>query len=162
MSTRIEGSEQIATLFTIFHDGVIVRAATDSNDVCLDVEIEYLAERIDPSFRQFRVRLVGVRSMRFVPWLNDLAIEPVAITDVPTIFGPELDILNGGIQDGVIQVACIQDSNELDYCGGEFFFQAEFAQVSDEAGCLYSFDALESLCKDYWSNVPQKHAGAHE
>jgi hypothetical protein len=153
---NIEGSEFIRDIFSIFHDGEIVCASLDNGNLVMDVEIQYLAERINPSYKKFIVRLENIRDMRFKTWPRDLKSEPALITDVSAIFKPELDILEGNVKDGLFKVVCIQTSPDFDYIGGELYFQAESAQVTDEGGRHYSIDELYSLCKGYWDELSNK------
>ena len=153
---NIEGSENIREIFSIFHDGTIAHVTKDGSDLLLEVAIQYLAERINLSFGKFFVLLANVRDLRFMTWPSDLKSEPAVITDISIIFKPELEILEGNIKDGAIQVVCIQSSPDFNYRGGELYLQAEFAQVSDEAGSYYTIDELGSLSQGYWDDLSNK------
>lgn len=61
----IEGSENIRDIFCIFHDGVVARASSEDGNLVFEVEIRYLAERINPSYTKFFVRLASVRDIYF-------------------------------------------------------------------------------------------------
>ena len=123
----------------------------------LEVEIQYLAERINPSFTKFQVVVFGVDSIYFTTWPNDSKLEPQVIVDVDEIFKPELEILEGNILENKIQVVCNQSSPTFKYCGGELYFKAESALVTDEAGKSYSIEELSSLCKSYWDDWANKN-----
>lgn len=86
MPVKIEGSENIRDIFCILHDGSLISHATDGGELGLEVEIRYLAERIDPSFRKFEVRLFGVSDVQFSTWPGDLTSEVETLTDVGEIF----------------------------------------------------------------------------
>lgn len=124
----------------------------------MEVDIQYLAERINPNFRKFVVRLAGVENIRFSTWPSDLQAEPEVLTDISIIFKPELEILEGSIKEGQIQVVCNQHSPEFDYCGGELFLTATSAEVVDESGKNYSIDELDTLCKSYWDSWANRSA----
>lgn len=94
--------------------------------------------------------------MRFTTWPSDQKSEPTLVTDVSVIFKPELEILEGNLKDGLIQVVCNQASPDFDYCGGELYVQAGSAQFTDEGGRHYSIDELDSLCKGYWDEWSNK------
>lgn len=147
---KIEGPENISYVFSIFHDGGIVHCHDENGSLLLKIEIQYLAERINPDFRKFSVLLENVKGVYFSTWPSDLKSEPEVLKDVTSIFKPELEILEGNFKEGQIQVVCNQHSPEFDYCGGELYLSATSAKVTDEDGKSYSLDELDTLCKGYW------------
>jgi hypothetical protein len=147
---KIEGSANICNVFSIFHDGGIVHCHEENGSLLLEIEIQYLAERISPAFRKFVVLLEHVKDVCFSTWPSDLKSEPEVLKDITSIFHPELEILEGNLREGKIQVVCNQHSPEFDYCGGELYFSAASAEVIDEGGKSYSLDELDALCKGYW------------
>ena len=157
MPMRIEGSEDIRDIFSFFHDGSITHAKRVGSDLILEVEIQYLAKRINSSFEKFYIRLVNVRDIRFTTWPRDSQSPPLEIADTSLIFKPELEILEVHNEEGAIQVICLQSSPGFNYVGGELYLQADFAQVTDEAGSHYSMDELRSLCKGYWHDFSNKN-----
>ena len=150
MPMKIEGSSNIEAIFSIFHDGVITSHVVKDGKLVLDIEIQYLAERISPGFTKFHVLLENVENIRFTTWPSNFKSDPELISDLNTIFAPELDILEGNTKENQIQVICNQSSSDYDYCGGELYFSAVAAIVSDENGKEYSIDELDVLCKGYW------------
>ena len=150
MPMKIEGSENIKDIFSIFHDGGIVNVHLEKDVLFMEVEIQYLAELIYPNFRKFSVVLNCIENIRFSTWPGDLKSDPEVLTDIDTIFKPELEILEGNIKDGEMQIICNQHLPDFDYCGGELYFTASFAEVFDEAGKSYSINELDTLCKEYW------------
>ena len=149
---HIHGAENLRDLFCLLHDGTISHGSWEGSDLVLEVEIAYLAARVAPSFCKFYLRLVNVRHLRFTTWPNATASGPVVLSEMTQIFQPELQILEGNLQDGVIQVVCNQRSSAFDYSGGELFFMADGAQLTDEAGKYYAMETLGSLCKEYWDD----------
>jgi hypothetical protein len=152
MPMNIEGLENVRDIFSIFHDGSISSCALDGDDLTLDVEIQYLAERVKPEFRKFKVRLFGASNVRFSTWPSDLKSDPVVLTDVPDIFDADLEILEGSLSEEEIKVVCNQHSSDLPYCGGELRFHCLRAEVADEGGKGYSIEELSELCKGYWDD----------
>jgi hypothetical protein len=157
MPMNIEGKENIRDIFSIFHDGVISSCQFRHGELCLEVEIQYLAELINSAFKKFQVSLKGVENIRFTTWPSDLKSEPQLLCDVSIIFEPKLDILEGNIKENQIQVVCNQASSNYDYCSGELYFSAVSAVVIDEAVKSYSIEELDSLCKDYWDAWANKN-----
>jgi hypothetical protein len=152
MTPKIEGAENVRDIFCIFHDGSISSWAMHGNELNLEVKIQYLAERVNPEFRKFAVRLFGVSNVRFSTWPGDLKSAPVMLTKLEQIFEGALEILQGDLKEGEIEVVCNQPSSELDYCGGELRFGCTGAEVTDEAGKAYSIEELDVLCRGYWND----------
>jgi len=123
----------------------------------LEVEIQYLAERINPVFRKFQIILENVENIKFRTWPSDLKSKAKLITEPSVIFKPKLDILEGNIKEEQIQVICNQASPDFEYCGGELYFSSTLAIVTDEAGKSYSIDELDVLCKGYWDEWSAKN-----
>jgi hypothetical protein len=157
MPIKIQGNENIRDIFSIFHDGVINYHQLKDRELCLEIEIVYLAERIDPKFKKFKVVLSGVDNVRFRTWPSDLKSEPQIILDVHSIFKPKLTILEGNIKENLIQVVCNQSSSNFEYCGGELFFSVDNAIVTDEADKSYSTEDLGVVCKGYWDAWASKN-----
>lgn len=154
---RIEEIADIKDIFSIFHDGGISFAEHRDDLLALEVDIQYLAERVKPEYRKFKVILYGFKDAEFSTWPSDLNSEPQKIDDVTTIFKPELEILEASVKDNKIEVVCNQHSSEYDYCGGELLFAVDSAEVHDEAGKSYSIDELDVICRGYWDDWAAKN-----
>lgn len=150
MPMKIKGPENISNVFSIFHDGGIVNCHHENGSLLFEIEIQYLAERINPDFQKFMLRLNEVKNLYFSTWSNDLKSEPKVLRDTTTIFKSELEILEGNSEENLIQVVCLQHSPEFDYCGGKLCFSSTSVEVTDETGKGYSIEELAALCKSYW------------
>lgn len=146
----IKTAESISQIFSVFHDGVITNYRNDKGSLTLEVEISYLAERVNPAFRKFEITLFEVKNVRFSPWLDNPEISPRPWFELSKIFVPELDILSGELENGQVRVVCNQPAAGVGYCGGDLYFDVEAAEVVDEAGMDYSIEALVSLSRGYW------------
>jgi hypothetical protein len=148
----ISGSEDLSEIFSIFHDGEIVNYASDGSDLELKVEIMYLAERVDPDYRSFQLRLHNVRDINFETWPKDSAAEPAKLFSIPQIFEPELEISGAEPEGDSIKIICNQSSPQCEYSGGTLLLQADYALVTDEGGKEYSLEELRQICSGYWSD----------
>jgi hypothetical protein len=157
MPMKIEGQENLRDIFSIFHDGGISSCRREGESLLMEVEIQYLAERINPDFRKFMVRLNDVKNLSFSTWPSDLKSPPVLLDEAEEIFKAELEILEGDIENEKIKVVCNQHSSEFDYCGGELYLSASSAEVTDEANKSYSIEGLDILCKGYWDDWANKN-----
>jgi hypothetical protein len=153
---KIMGPENISAVFSIFHDGEIAQCVLKSNSLWMEVEIEYLAKRINKNYKAFVVRLHEVDQVRFSPWSNAANKSIEILADPKIIFEQDLEILGSSFRDGEIRIVCNQYSQNYDYIGGELYLRAESAEVNDEAGKSYSLEELDELCKGYWDDWANK------
>ena len=72
----ITGVNDLAELFSIFHDGVVTEASALDHDLQLTVKISYLAQRIQPHLTTFTVRLHQLEDLGFSTWPKDSAAPP--------------------------------------------------------------------------------------
>jgi hypothetical protein len=154
----ISGTDELAELFNVFHDGVITKASSVDQDLLLTVRISYLAQRIAPNFTTFNVRLHQVEGMSFATWPKDSAVVPEVLREVSAIFDPPLDILSGESADGHVQVVCNQPSLQTPHCGGTLSLRATSATVSDQSGKHYSLAELAALARAYWDEWSERNS----
>ena len=146
----ISGPQNIASIFSALHDGVISSQLSGKDGLLLVIDAPHLASRIAPTFTRFLVCLLGAEDVRFHTWPGEDGGSTHTLAATDEIFRPKLRILEGNSNDGIIGVACDHEDADCDYSGGELEFRAELATVSDEAGKFWTLDQLEALCRDYW------------
>jgi hypothetical protein len=156
----IRDPADIAEVFSILHDGRITQVEAGDGVLVLNVQIRYLAQRIAAGYRGLSVTLGGVKDVSFEPWPKDVQRSLPVMTDWGAIFAPVLDILDGDVVDGGIQITCNQAAPEYPYCGGELRLSAGWVEVVDEGSTRYSLEELRSLAAAYWEewskNAPRQ------
>ncbi len=158
----IIGVENISGIFSIFHDGSIIHYASNGSDLELDVEILYLAERVNTNYQTFHLTLRNVRDLVFKAWSKDFSAEPDLRLSLTQIFDPELGILSSSSAGDVIEVVCDIYSQTCDCNGGSLLFKADSAVVTDEGDKEYSIEELCQLCDGYWSDWEKKNANRQQ
>ena len=154
--TKILGPEQVARVFSIFHDGSIESRETNEHSDSVFVEIAYLAARTGPKHIGFVVDLHGLRSARFQAWPDgDLAYPAVAGLEIVLAF--DLEILDGVAHREAVMVRCLSHSSDYRSQGGELTLDLSGIDVRDESGRAYSLADLEALCSDYWKAWSATH-----
>jgi len=151
----IVGAEDIARVFSIFHDGSIALISA-TPDLGLKVEIQYLAERIAPQFSGFMVVLHNPQSVAFSPWYRDTDQTNPDLSEYKAIFDLELGVLQAEAKAGLIEVVCDAYPTDSSFSGGLLRFRAESATVSDESGRDYTVEELAELASGYWSDWASK------
>ena len=146
----------ICDLFCMLHDGTIVSHRHTGDSLALDVEIPYLAERIQPTFTLLHLKLENVRNLSFRSWPRNSESELPLIVDIREIFKPELSILECSMSDGIFEVVCSQSAETFNYCGGKLFFEADSVDVRDEEGRPVTIESLKSICRAYWAEFSNK------
>ena len=153
----IVGTENFSEIFSIFHDGRIIRHNLQELDLSLGIRIRYLAERVHPNYQEFQLILRNVRGISFKTWPSIIDALPELLASPNEIFAPELEILSADPSDGGFTVICNQPSPQFSYCGGELSLQADSAEVLDEVGKPYSLEELRQIAKAYWHDWSVKH-----
>ncbi|HEU4952066.1 MAG TPA: hypothetical protein VFT46_08930 [Holophagaceae bacterium] len=140
----------MSDIFSVFHDGGISGHVFSQDRLDLQIDIAYLAERVHPSYKTFHILLTGVEELWFSTWPKGPDAEPQVLRGPERIFEPELEILSSKSLGGLVEVICSQSSSECAYCGGELYFRADAAMVTDEGGREYSIEDLRRLSREYW------------
>lgn len=107
----IEGRENIRDIFSIFHDGVISSFKLLGSSLVLHVEVEYLAQRINPGFTHFITILHGVTNMSLTTWQKT----PQRLSRFEDVFEGNLVILESKSDDALIHLECNQGSDKCEY-----------------------------------------------
>ena len=146
----ISQSDDIAALFNILHDGVIVSSAETPNGLQLTVQISYLTSRIDPPPEAFQLTISGVSNLRFETWPNDKKAVAAILSEPSEIFKTPLDILSAESIEDEVRIACNQGLQEFDYCGGFLSIKCYSIGISDNLSRDYSISFLSELSEEYW------------
>ncbi|MBI5308246.1 MAG: hypothetical protein HZB37_07965 [Planctomycetes bacterium] len=145
----ITGSQNIADIFSIFSDGIIVNHFYNGNRLTLNIEILYLARCICRDFLGFTIELSNVKNMCFKTWPSEAGDKERLLVNPAHIFETGLEIMDGKVRNGCIEVICSNPVEEYDFCGGELNFEADTAAVFDDSGRQYSLEELASISKKY-------------
>jgi len=153
---KILGNENIRDIFDIFHDGGIGRYELVNSTLLLEIEIQYLAERIKENFSTFRLNLLETHMIVFEPWYDDIHKKEPYFRELGRIFSPELDILSADLDGDILSISCNQSESGHGYCGGFLKFVTSAATVQDQAGDFLSLDQLKELSAGYWTEFSKK------
>jgi len=141
--------EDISAAVGLFHDGTIVRASLDDEGCEWCVDLEYLAERIQPEFELFTLRFEQFSDCRFEPYCDEQTpIPPIA--EFTKIAALDLGILSSEVLGNDIRVACTQDYHDVGFTGGTLIFRATGVRIFDQGGRELNLDALNRLSEGYW------------
>ncbi len=137
----------ISYLFSIFRDGIITSGYLDIKKCSLIIEIKYLAEMIDPSFKQFKIEIENFGGYEFETVQKNKGVEIESVS-FDKMMNMNLEISGAKIDIGKILIYCSND--KADPTEGEFIFHGSAAKVFDESGKEWSLDDLEKLADEYW------------
>jgi hypothetical protein len=146
----ISGLENIRDIFSIFHDGAIIKWEKQGSGIEIIVEIPYLTKMICKSYEWFSLTLYDVNQMAFETWPHAGTVKPWLINNLDDIFKLELEILSAELENNLQKITCNQHSTEFEYCGGYLRFSCVDAAVRDPSGKEYSIDDLDKICNEYW------------
>jgi hypothetical protein len=150
----IKGPEQLCLLFNIFHDGGLTLQSAKGDEIVLRVDIQYLAERFDPAFEFFTVRLTGVAEL----WFAADGREQAPLTDSEEIFALELEILSGSVVGEAVNVKCasLSLSPGQGWSTGNLRLSPCCAEVWDQGGKRLGLTELEDAARSYWDEFSRR------
>ena len=155
---KISGITSISDIFNIFHDGSIRNYEYVDSDLILQIEIQYLAERIHKKYTTFSLRLIELEMVVLEPWYDDHDKKEPHVKKIQEIFSPELEILSSEVADNVISISCSQSQPGYGYCGGFLKLRVAKATVQDEVGEYLSLEQLGNISSSYWKEWSEKNA----
>ncbi len=142
--------DEIVEFLNICHDGAIVRHQFEPGTLTLDIEIEYLTERLPGAPEFLRFRIFDVSDPRFETWPRQEHAPRRILTDPDDIFAFEPDVLDARRDGDLIKVALHVGPTIADHSGGNLSFRAAGIEVYIEGRERIGVEELGSVCREYW------------
>lgn len=149
-------TENVRDIFSILHDGTIIGWEGDKSLLTLKVGCQYLAERIDPAFETFFIKLTDISRLALVPWMNPIELQQEYFVELSDIFQTELDILSTEAENNLVKVSCNQRDISFNYCGGTLYIACKDIKVYDQNRNEVSIEKLDQICKEYWDEFARQ------
>lgn len=148
-------SLDIKDIFTIFHDGCIADYKILNKDLLLVIEISYLAELIDASFKFIHLKLIDLKAIHFEPWTGSIS----EIRDVPLIFSYDLCIVSTekNPKDITIVHCNSYKRDQVDFEGGKLVIDCNDYLLTDQVGNSLTIEYLKELSSRYWNDFGNKN-----
>lgn len=147
---------EITDVFSIFHDGVISGYIGDENLLRIEIGCEYLAERVNPSYKYFHVELEGIEKLEFLPWMNPIELPQISMKEAKDIFQAPLEILSAEIENDYVKIYCNQHNSGFGYSGGTILVNCTSVKVFDQGSVQITIDNLARVCNDYWDDFSKR------
>ncbi|MFX1238851.1 MAG: hypothetical protein ACFFAS_07235 [Promethearchaeota archaeon] len=135
--------EEQREIFNIFHDGTIINVERQDSDILLKIDIEYIAQILNETYKFFYLKLINCRFFKFVDWDDNEIIDNLVM-----ISEMEPEILSCDVVLDGVKIFCILSM----VSGGAIHFEAEHIKIYDHAKIEISLDKLVSSCEEYWNN----------
>ena len=97
-------------------------------------------------------RVKQCKKYSFKTWPSEAGDKERHVVDPAHIFETRLEIIEGNVRNGCIEVVCSNPVEEYDFCGGELNFEADTAAVFDDGGKQYSLEELAAISKSICGN----------
>lgn len=144
--------QNLCDIFSILHDGSTAAWIGNKELLVLEVDCEYLANRIDPSYKSFFIEMRQVSRLELHPWRVE-SLPKIVLTEIIEVFQAELTFLEANIENEVVKVVCNASPDIVDYYGGELFINCSSIVVFDEGKRMLTVGKLHEICKSYWDDV---------
>ncbi len=149
MEYKIRKIDEIADVFSIFHDGSIINWAELEDGLELEVSCIYLAELINKDYELFYIKLINIHEIFFEPWYIQQEKDE-KITGYDKLFTLHLEIMSGKIMENHIGVFSYTRSYPELFSGGILKIGCDYITVFDQKKNALSYSTLDNLCRTYW------------
>lgn len=128
--------------FDRLHDGVIIGVEREGDTATLLIQCGYLRARLPGERGPFRLRLSGVRTLRYLPYGKAVGEEDPPIEDPAAIAAEEANLSQSKIEDdGTVSV----------YCGlGRLHVDYDAYSIALDDGTPVSMAELNAAGDAYW------------
>lgn len=117
---------------------------------------EYLAERIDKSYKSFYITCEQIEKLELHPWMNPVNLPQTLLTDIKDIFKAALEILSADIENDYVKISCNQHDTPFDYCDGTLLLSCKIIKIFDQQKRQLTIARLDEICKDYWDEFSKR------
>ncbi len=148
--------ENIRDVFSIFHDGTISNWDGNKELLKLEIDCEYLAEKIDKSYKSFFIELENIEKLELNPWMNPINLPQKIFSEIEEVFQTSLEILSTEIENEIVKITCNQDNLDFEYCGGTLLLSCKNIKVFDQNLNELTIDEINKICEEYWNEFKMK------
>ncbi len=150
----ITNKETMAQVFSNLHDGTLYLDMTPTEAYhCWKVDCEYLAERIQPQYTLFWIKVYGLKKFVFHPWLRDLEAPEIVLTAPTALSQIALGIYEATVKEGEVTLV-LEDSYEAaNFAGGTLVIACQGIELLDQAWKPIEAVALGKLANAYWAGI---------
>ena len=139
-------SEELADIFSIFHDGWISAIEPAGPDLRLRIEVEYIAELISPEFTSFTLELSDVTTFAYESWDKGRHATAAEIAAL------EPEILQAEVEGEFVCVIC-DHTDPSGNGGGTLTIFCRGYSLFDQHGTPVPVERLQETAKYYWDEV---------
>lgn len=136
----------IVGILNVFHDGSFVVFSRSGQNIEFVVDIQYLAEKIHPTFKTFKGVFMDCENIVF----RISGGKEVLITDLDIISKLELEISKAELEDERIKISCFSNKEGT---GGDLLITCEDFLIFDEVDMKVTFELLRKICHEYWNKL---------
>jgi hypothetical protein len=133
-----------ASLFSRFHDGILVKIEKQEDNVFFQVDIQYIAAIINPDYEYFNGYLKHCSELIFIGWSGETIFDLSNLEENENI---QPDIMDAEFKGDLVEVYC---SIVPDY-GGWLKFKAEDIKIFDQDNNPITLQQIKECCTQYWS-----------
>lgn len=150
--------EEQKDIFNMFHDGSLTPFHQVDNDLHFEVEIEYLAQMLHPTYHHFKGILKNCRRLTLTFWDDEAIIED---RDRINALVDELEIANAASHPDGVSIYChrygwLSHDRYGSLPSGELFVVCDAIMLFDEAGQAMGSDDLRTICQNYWQGFGKR------
>lgn len=148
MQPKSNKNQDLAQIFSLFHDGYIENAQVKNLDIDLKVGIQYLSMLINKKHEFLHLTLLNVELFIFDAWAD----EPFRITDCEKINELSPEIMDAKVNENgeILVTTLIHNTPSNTIKGGFLIIKCLDYKLSDEEKNEISIETLKELASYYW------------
>jgi len=151
--------QDVADVFSGFHDGVITGFEGDYEKLILIMECQYIAEKVNPNYERFYIELLSVEKLEFDTWRSTEKHPEKILSDLRQIFQTELEIMTGKVDDDHVFILCRVDDIDYGYTGGIIRMNCNGIKIHDQGGDELSLGSFHEIVSGYWESARNRRNG---
>ena len=137
--------KQFADIFNMFHDGSIMAIEHREDALVLTIDIEYIAELVNPQYKVFFVYLFGVEDISLTAWYRNDFKRSETFTEVEKIAKLEPEILSAKPVGKKVSISCNFHNN---FACGKLNFNANSLTILDKNNKEVTQEEFKGLCEN--------------
>jgi hypothetical protein len=138
-----------ASLFSMFHDGILVKLEKQEDNVLFQVDIQYIAELINPNYECLNGYFKHCSELVFIGWSGETIFDLSNLEENENI---QPDIMGAEAKGDLVEVYCsiAPPSYGSPSYGGFLKFKAEDIKIFDQDNNPITLQQIREGCTQYW------------
>jgi hypothetical protein len=147
----MNAAAELATLFSILHDGTIASAKGTEERLTLRVECQYLAERFQADFYFFYIELAEISDFSFTSWEASGLVTTGVAAALTVILREDFEVVNAQVENGNAIISLLSPGTSGTSNGGDLLINCKQVALFTQEKRALALETLQQAAHSYWS-----------